>query len=51
MLRGGYGRIVNVGWVGAILGRKTIHGYIAARPACTASPGRSPRSSAKPARP
>jgi gluconate 5-dehydrogenase len=31
MLRGGYGRIINVGSVGAILGRKTIHGYIAAK--------------------
>ena len=31
MRRGGYGRIINVGSVGAILGRKTIHGYIAAK--------------------
>ena len=31
MQRGGYGRIVNVGSVAAILGRKTIHGYIAAK--------------------
>jgi len=31
MQRGGYGRIINVGSVGAILGRKTIHGYIAAK--------------------
>ena len=31
MQRGGYGRIINVGSVAAILGRKTIHGYIAAK--------------------
>ncbi len=31
MKRGGYGRIINTGSVGAILGRKTIHGYIAAK--------------------
>jgi gluconate 5-dehydrogenase len=31
MRRGGYGRIINTGSVAAILGRKTIHGYVAAK--------------------
>jgi gluconate 5-dehydrogenase len=31
MQRGGYGRIINMGSVGAILARRTIHGYIAAK--------------------
>ncbi len=31
MQRGGYGRIINTGSVAAILGRRTIHGYVAAK--------------------
>ena len=31
MLRQGHGRIINTGSIGAILGRPTIHGYIAAK--------------------
>jgi gluconate 5-dehydrogenase len=31
MRRAGYGRIINVGSVAAVLGRKTIHGYAAAK--------------------